>query len=60
MIYLTVLFNVLKKVEDIRNSIEEVQKCVNDVKQLHSKILSAPTTDESNLLTINLVHFLRP
>jgi syntaxin 1B/2/3 len=35
------------QVEDIRNNVENIQKFVNEVKKLHSTILAAPTTDDS-------------
>jgi len=34
------------QVDDIRTNVENIQRCVNEVKQLHSKILAAPTTDD--------------
>jgi t-SNARE complex subunit (syntaxin) len=36
-----------QQVEDIRSSVENIQKYVNEVKKLHSTILAAPTTDDS-------------
>lgn len=35
------------QVEDIRSNIDNIQKNVEEVKRLHSAILSAPTTDDS-------------
>ncbi len=36
-----------QKVVDIRVNIENIQKYVNEVKKLHSTILAAPNTDDS-------------
>jgi hypothetical protein len=42
-----------RKVEQIRESIEKMQKNVEEVKKIHSSILSAPQTDDSmNLSSI--------
>ncbi len=41
-----------RKVEQIRESIEKMQKDVEEVKKIHSSILSAPQTDNSMNLSI--------
>ena len=43
-IFMEEFFN---QVEDIRSNVENIQKFVNEVKKLHSTILAAPTTDDS-------------
>ncbi len=43
-IFMEEFFN---QVEDIRGNIDCIQKFVNEVKKLHSTILAAPTTDDS-------------
>ena len=35
------------QVEEIRDNIDRIQGCVEEVKRKHSAILSAPQTDES-------------
>ena len=39
--------NVKMQVEEIRDNIDRIQGCVEEVKRKHSAILSAPQTDES-------------
>jgi hypothetical protein len=40
-----------RKVEQIRENIEKMQKNVEEVKKIHSSILSAPQTDDSTNLS---------
>jgi len=40
-------FKISPQVEDIREMIDKVQANVEEVKRIHSAILSAPQTDES-------------
>ena len=40
------------QVEDIRENIDKIQACVEEVKRKHSAILSAPQTDESGCFHI--------
>ena len=45
------------QVEEIRDNIDRIQGCVEEVKRKHSAILSAPQTDESkNFVTCNVSH----
>ena len=39
------------QVEEIRDNIDRIQGCVEEVKRKHSAILSAPQTDESEKLS---------
>lgn len=41
------------RVEEILSNVDNIQHYVNVVKKLHSKILAAPTTDDSRLTTLN-------
>ena len=43
-IFMEEFFN---QVEEIRTNVENIQRFVNEVKKLHSTILAAPTTDDS-------------